>query len=278
MAKKKLGIASIEVNKKFKSGEEAFLYAKRLREFIRYMCKKNADKGWYAQALIVSSNVKKGVSSLKIKNNGKVGGQRKELEIEDLFANRLYNGNYKTDWHLHILLVSCPSYAFRNVIKNYIDKNWIDVDNNISENNSNNKKVYKKNCNIKLADYFIDQSAKRLFCNYNYGNEEPLKYSLKQYCSEYLKLKNKIRKLNKEQIKSLMTDEEFIEKYNKIESKFKEISEYFYNISKEDDEKKALEFMAMVRRNKIAENYDNIKNDNKVQINSNRIIDDNSPF
>lgn len=141
MAKKKLGIASIEVNKKFKSGEEAFLYAKRLREFIRYMCKKNADKGWYAQALIVSSNVKKGVSSLKIKNNGKVGGQRKELEIEDLFANRLYNGNYKTDWHLHILLVSCPSYVFRNVIKNYIDKNWIDVDNNISENNSNNKKV-----------------------------------------------------------------------------------------------------------------------------------------
>lgn len=108
--------------------------------------------------------------------------------------------------------------------------------------------------------------------------EEPLKYSLKQYCSEYLKLKNKIRKLNKEQIKSTMTDEEFIEKYNKIESKFKEISEYFYNISKEEDEKKAIEFMAMVRRNKIAENYDNIKIDNKVQINNNRIIDDNSPF
>lgn len=36
--------------------------------------------------------------------------------------------------------------------------------------------------------------------------------------------------------------------------------------------------MAMVRRNKIAENYDNIKIDNKVQINNNRIIDDNSPF
>ena len=87
-----------------------------------------------------------------------------------------------------------------------------------------------------------------------------------------------IKEEEETRIQTSTKTEECIEKYNKIESKFKEISEYFYNISKEEDEKKALEFMAMVRRNKIAENYDNIKNDNKVQINNNRIIDDNSPF
>lgn len=62
MAKKKLGIGNIEINKKFKDKEEAYRYAKRLIEYIRYIINKNANKGWYAQAMIVSSNQKKIIS------------------------------------------------------------------------------------------------------------------------------------------------------------------------------------------------------------------------
>ncbi|MFA7689146.1 MAG: hypothetical protein WCX96_03575, partial [Bacilli bacterium] len=68
MARKKLGIGSIEINKKFKDKEEAYRYAKRLIEHIRYVCKKNAKKGWYAQAMVVVSNLKKDASRLKYEN------------------------------------------------------------------------------------------------------------------------------------------------------------------------------------------------------------------
>lgn len=57
--KKILGFSSIEVNKKFASEEEAYRYAKKLKSFIDYKCKKNANKGWYTQAMIVVSNIKK---------------------------------------------------------------------------------------------------------------------------------------------------------------------------------------------------------------------------
>lgn len=79
MAKKKLGMASIEVNKKFKDREEAYKYAKRLNSFIRYISKKN---GWIAQSMIVSSNLKREVSHLKYVNSGKRGRPSKRLEID----------------------------------------------------------------------------------------------------------------------------------------------------------------------------------------------------
>lgn len=283
MAKKKLGMASIEVNKKFKDEEEAFKYAKRLKEHISYMCKKNANNGWYASAMIVISNTKRDVSSLKIVNNGKVGGQRKELVIDNIRANRWYRGNYITDWHLHILLVSCPSYAFREDIKQYIDKNWIDID-NIREKQEfdisklKKGKVYKKNCNIKLADYFIEQSSKRLFCNFNFGNEKGLEYSLKQYYSEYMKLKNNMIKLFKDNIKKPIAEEKYLDRLDRIEKRYKEINDYFYNINIDAELKKEKAYMEKEKLNKIADNYENIEIDNKVQENRNRRINDNSIF
>lgn len=79
MANKELGMSSIEVNKKFKNAEEAFRYAKKLNTFIRSICKKNANKGWIAQLMIVVSNINKDVSRLRYVNSGKRGRPRKGL-------------------------------------------------------------------------------------------------------------------------------------------------------------------------------------------------------
>lgn len=279
MAKKKLGISSIEVNKKFASEEEAYKYAKRLKSFIDYQCKKKADKGWYAQAMIVVSNMNKEVSQLKNVNNGKRGRPKKELVIDEYIANNWYKGDYTVDWHLHILLVSKPSYAFRTAIKGYIDKNWFDVDNLYDKKETHNKKkVYKKNCNIILADYFINQSSKRIFCNFNYSKEEKLKYTLKQYYNEYLKSDNAKLKLIRENIEKPMSEETYLKKIEKIEKRFNDIFNYYYTISKKNNIKTQNDFMKSVRLNKILNNYEKKENSNKVQSIRRRIIEEDVSF
>lgn len=128
MAKKKLGIATIEVNKKFKDRDEAYRYAKNLKEFIRYTCKKKANKGWSAQAIITISNIKGGTAIPYYEQNGKVGRPAKKRDFNK-YEFQCYKGDMNTDWHIHILLVSKPSYAFREVIKKYIDRNWNKIPN-----------------------------------------------------------------------------------------------------------------------------------------------------
>lgn len=266
MAKSKLNLSTLDINKKFSSEEEAYLYAKRLKEFIRYTCYKNRSKDYLAQALICVSNLKKDVSNLQYINSGLKGRPKKQLIIYESIANNWYLGNYNTDWHIHILLVSKPSYAFREIIKKYIDKNWINVSNikdkqDFDINKIKAKKVYKKNCNIKIADYFIQQSSKILFCNYNYGNSKNLDYTLKQYYYEYLKMDSAKRKLYKENANNNLAEDEYLKRYNKIESKFKLIENYFYDVTKEQKEKKEYEFMKQIKYSKIKDNY----SDNKVQ-------------
>lgn len=56
MNKSKLGIGTIDINKKFESEKEAFNYAKRLKEYIRYLCNKKTN--WQCEAMIVVSNKK----------------------------------------------------------------------------------------------------------------------------------------------------------------------------------------------------------------------------
>lgn len=74
MAKKKIGIGTIEINKKFVDFNEASKYAKRLRSFISYTCKKN---NYQATVMTVVSNIKKGVSSSRYVSNGKKGRPKK---------------------------------------------------------------------------------------------------------------------------------------------------------------------------------------------------------
>lgn len=256
MAKKELGMASIEVNKKFKDAEEAFRYAKKLNTFIRSVCKKNANKGWMAQSMIVVSNMKKDVSRLRYVNSGKRGRPSKRLEVDANIAYKLYKGDYMTDYHLHILLVSKPNYAFRDVVKDYIDKRWF-KETNVEENdslNSNKKKVYKKDCNIKIADYFIAQCEKVLFCDCNFGEEEKLEYSLRNYYNESLKVDSQLRRLYAKHRDNPMTEKKYLEKLDKIKSKLEMIKSYYLDITKEQDNLLAKEFMNKVQLGKIREN------------------------
>ena len=119
MANKKLGISTFELNMQFKDEKEANKYAKRLKQHIESVCKNKANSGWYAQAMICISNIKGSSCFQYYVHNGKVGRPPKKKiicggEIED---------NIKIEWHMHILLVSNPDYAFREVVKRYIDKN-----------------------------------------------------------------------------------------------------------------------------------------------------------
>lgn len=262
MAKKKLGMASIEVNKKFKDSEEAFKYAKRLNSFIRYICKKNANKGWMAQSMIVVSNMKKDVSRLRYVNSGKRGRPSKRLEVDENIAYKWYKGDSMTDYHLHILLVSKPSYAFRDIVKDYIDKNWIEIPNAHEKEpfDFKKKKVYKKDCNIKLADYFIAQCEKVLFCDCNSGEEEKLKYSLRNYYNEHLKVDSQLRRLYSKHRDNPMTEEKYLKALDKIESKLEIIKSYYFDITREQDNLAAKEFMNKVQLGKIKENCNKEQN------------------
>lgn len=257
MSKKKLGIGTVDINKKFKDKEEAMKYAKRLKQFIDDLCKR---KGWQASAIIGISRLKKEVSRIDYEISGKRGRPKKAVRINEVMANSWYKGNYYVDWHLHIIIVSKPSYAARNAIKAYIDKNWKDIENEhkIKEfdlEDLGKKEVYKKKCNVKIADYFIWQSEEVKFCHCNFSGEEDLKYSLKDYYYGYLKMNSARLKLVKKNKEKPMNEEKYLKELNKIESKFYNIRDYFLELSKDEDKKMQEEFMKQVRFNKIAENY-----------------------
>ncbi|MGN1342821.1 MAG: hypothetical protein ACI4VL_06515 [Bacilli bacterium] len=266
MAKSKLGMSSFDIDIKFKGKEEAKRYAKRLIEKIRYICKK---KGWSATAMVCISNTKGSSSYVYFEHNGKVGRPKKVKEIYP------YINNVEVDWHLHILLVSKPSYAFREEIKKYIDKNWYGGKkvNDFDITGLYGKKTYKKNTNIKKAEYFIEQAEEILFCTYNYGNEVviPDGYSLKDLYNAYM---------------NMMTARRYALSYGNekrlaLEDKYYNICKFYWNITKEQDKKIADKFMKEVRLIKIAENYERIEKNNKVQENYSlrrRIMEENSPF
>lgn len=257
MSKSKLGISSFDLNMRFKDKEEAIRYAKRLKEFIRYTCKKKADKGWSAEAMICVSSNKGNSTIVYYEHNGKVGRPKKV--ISKYYSEK---DNIKVDWHLHILLVSKPMYAFRETIKKYIDKNWVDV--KIEKEPfdygkiKDKSKIYKKDTNINKAEYFIDQADEILFCNYNYKGEEriPKGYSLKDLYKAYMKARTALR-YNRTigNVKRL-----------KLEDKYNKIKNFYWDLSKEQDKKVVDMFMKQVQLDKIASNYE-IINNNKVQEN-----------
>lgn len=262
MAKKKIGIGTIEINKKFVDFNEASKYAKRLRSFISYTCKKN---NYQATVMTVVSNIKKGVSSSRYVSNGKKGRPKKELVINKYLADKLYNGNCHTDYHIHILIVSKPSFALRDLIKDYIDRNWCEIPSIYEKEKFDisklgKKKVYKKTCNIKMADYFIDQSAEIRFVSCNYSNEKDFDYSLKDYYSEYMKLQSNKMKLIEKQRLNPMSEKKYLKELEKIESQFKIIEDYFYSITKKQEEREQKEYMKKVRLSKINENYNKVQN------------------
>lgn len=148
MAKAKLGIGQMEINKKFESFEEAYSYAKNLKQFIYDVCKAKADKGWMAQAMIVVSETKRDASRLKC-----IDGKYK-LVYNNEVIDKVHKGAFKTDWHLHILVVSRPCVAFRMAIKKYVDKNWIKVENIYDYDNFGEEDFKKKVLQYKYGKVF----------------------------------------------------------------------------------------------------------------------------
>lgn len=264
MAKSKLGMSSFDIDIKFKDKDEARRYAKRLIEKIRYICKK---KNWSATVMVCISNTEGNSTYVHYEHTGKVGRPKKVKEIHP------YKSNIEVDWHLHILLVSKPSYAFREEIKNYIDKNWYGgmkyKDFDVTK--LYGKKTYKKNTNIKKAEYFINQADEILFCNYNSNGIVPKGYSLKDLYNTYMKCKTALR-----YAKSTGN-----EKRLALEDKYRDIMNFYFNITKEQDKKMVDKFMKEAQLIKIQDNYDLREKNNKVQENMSlrrRVVEEDSPF
>lgn len=264
MAKSKLGMSSFDIDIKFKDKDEARRYAKRLIEKIRYICKK---KNWSATAMVCISNTEGNSTYVHYEHTGKVGRPKKVKEIHP------YKSNIEVDWHLHILLVSKPSYAFREEIKNYIDKNWYGgmkyKDFDVTK--LYDKKTYKKNTNIKKAEYFINQADEILFCNYNSNGIVPKGYSLKDLYNTYMKCKTALR----------YARSTGNEKRLALEDKYRDIMNFYFNITKEQDKKMVDKFMKEAQLIKIQDNYDLREKNNKVQENMSlrrRIVEEDSPF
>jgi len=228
MAKKKLGISTIEINKKFTDREHAYKYARRLKEFIRYTCKKNAGKGWYAQAIIITSNTQgKANYQMYYARTGKVGRPKRAKDVSSYYE-KWFLGDISTSWHIHVLLVSKPTFTFREAIKKYIDTNWIDLpqSHNYHFNYAKykSKKVYKKNCNINLSQYLFLQCEDILFCDYNFTEENPIQYNLKDLFREFMKVST-FKKYNaKKYWQSIEVQEIVEETYNLILSYFRSLS------------------------------------------------------
>lgn len=262
MAKAKLGIGQMEINKKFESFEEAYKYAKNLKQFIYDVCKRKAHKGWMAQAMIVVSETKRDASRLKC-----IDGKYKLVYNNDVI-DKVYKGAFKTDWHLHILVVSKPCNAFRQAIKNYVDKNWIKVENIYDYEDFNEedfkKKVYKKYCNINMAKYFIEQSSARLFCSYNFSGNEDIKYGLDVYFKEYMKLEDKRRKAYRKYFRH-GSEERLLKDLEKAESKFKEIEDYYYSLTEKEDKEMVKEFLEFVDNREHEKKFKNRKRMHDLQ-------------
>jgi hypothetical protein len=98
-----------------------------------------------------------------------------------------------------------------------------------------------------------------LFCTYNKDNEIviPKGYSLKDLNNAYMKM---------------MTARRYAKTYGNekrlaLEDKYYKITEFYWNITKEQDKKLIDKYMKEAQLVKIAENYERIEKRNKVQEN-----------
>lgn len=98
-----------------------------------------------------------------------------------------------------------------------------------------------------MADYFIDQSEEILFCDYNFTNEESLKYSLKEYYREYLKTESGKRRLYAKARLNQMEEDRYLKELEKVEGKFKIIEKYYFNITVKQNKKEAETFTKKIQ-------------------------------
>lgn len=252
MSKSKLGMSSFDIDIKFKDKDEAYRYAKRLIEKIRYISNK---KGWSAEAMVCISNIKGNSTYQYYEHSGNVGRPKRVKAVHKYRDNGI-----NVEWHIHILLVSKPMYSFREELKRYIDKNWYKGERKKKDFDITKlygKGTYKKDTNINKAEYFIDQADKILFCN-SFSNEIiPNGYSLKDLYNIYMKYKTATRYAKSTGNRKRLA----------LEDKYHNIREFYFNITKEQDKRIIDRYMKEAQLIKIAENYERLENGNKVQEN-----------
>lgn len=151
-------------------------------------------------------------------------------------------------------------YAFREEIKKYIDKNWNEV--KVEKEKFDYKKIkdkskiYKKDTNINKAEYFIDQADEVLFCNYMSVEIIPDGYSLRDLYFAYIKMMT-ARMYNR----TIGNDKRL-----RLEDNYYKIKNFYWKLTEEQDKKVVDKFIKQVQLDKIARNYERMKN-NKVQEN-----------
>lgn len=221
------------------------MYAKRLKEYIRYNCK---GKKRFAQAAIIISNTNGDyIIDSAYKPSNKVG--RPEI-VKHICSFGCRNKELNTDCHLHLLLVSYPSCIMQTDIKRYIEKNWQEIPSLYKVEEFDWKyvgvKVYKKQCNIEVSSYMFKQAEEILFCNYNYLDREivPKGYSLKALYYEYLKVNS-----------AKWYSNEYLTRKGKakVVKRYNELMAFYTSIMKEYDDKAELKFKKALeeRLNKV---------------------------
>lgn len=266
MAKSKLGMSSFDIDIKFKNRDEAYKYAKRFIQKVNETCKK---KNWSATAMVCISNTEGNSTYVHYEHTGKVGRPRKVKEVHP------HKSNVEVGWHLHIIVASKPCYAFREELKKYFDKNWLGWKKvtDIDITKLYGKGTFKKNTNIKKAEYFMNQEDEALFCTCNSKEEIviPKGHTLKDLHNAYI---------------NMMTARRYAKTYGNekrlsLEEEYYKIADFYWNITKEQDKKMVDKFMKQAQLIKIQDNYDLREKNNKVQGNYSerrRIMEENTIF
>ena len=111
--------------------------------------------------------------------------------------------------------------------------------------------TYKKNTNIKKAEYFIDQAEDILFCNCMSNDVIPMGYHLKDLYRAYMKSRTALVHCGK-----YIKNENWQEK-EKIDNAYHKILSFYYRLSEKEDKKDETVFMKKKQLEKIADSYYN---------------------
>lgn len=248
--KRKMDFWTIEIATKFKDKEQALKLQKNIIDKFNYEC--GIHKDYMAQVIVGVSNINgKYVKGIYNEKKGISGRPKKVKDMikETDFTKKMY-GTLYTDWHIHILALSCPSETLARIIKDYIDKSW---NTGVSYRKFKNDK--KNDIDIEMLFYIAKQSDNVVF----YGSgDKRFKYTFRNMYEEMVK-----------HYSNSLFDKKYVEKedYRKIkDKKYNDMLKYFNMFYDENiKKKKEQEYKKKVRARKIAERYEQMaQKDNKV--------------
>ncbi len=260
---RKMDFWTIEIATKFKDKEQALKMHKNIIDKLNYESGNHND--YMVQVIIGVSNINgKYTRGVYNKRAGKSGRPKKVKDIMEETDFTIANyGKLYTEWHIHMLVLSCPSETLAQLIKDYVEKNW-------------NIVAYKKfigngwgDIDIGMLFYIAKQSDIVLF----YGSgDKRFKYTFRNMYEEMVKQYSNM--LFNEKYK---TDEDY---RKKVDKKYNDMISYFSQFY-DEELKKEMErrYKEKVKRRKIAERYkQKEQKDNKVLKKRSIVSSEDSPF